>query len=76
MSESKDYEGGCRCRAIRYRVTGPPVMVEYCHCDSCRKSYGSVVSVLAGFQRAGFEILRPLPGIIYTSEFICDQMAA
>ncbi len=61
MTESKDYEGGCRCRAIRYRVSGPPVMVEYCHCDSCRKSCGSVVSVLAGFQRPDFEISSGIP---------------
>jgi len=61
MTESKDYEGGCRCRAIRYRVSGSPVMVEYCHCDSCRKSYGSVVSVLVGFRRSGFEILGGIP---------------
>ena len=36
-------------------------MVEYCHCDSCRKSCGSVVSVLVGFQRLGFEILSGFP---------------
>lgn len=61
MTESKIFEGGCRCRAIRYRVSGPPVMVEYCHCDSCRKSYGSVVSVLVGFRQAGFETLAGVP---------------
>lgn len=67
MIESKDYEGGCRCRAIRYHVSGPPVMVEYCHCDSCRKSYGSVVSVLAGFQRLGFEIIGGIPAYYSSS---------
>lgn len=61
MPESENYEGGCRCGAVRYRVSGPPVMVEYCHCDSCRKSCGSVVSVLAGFHRPGFEICSGTP---------------
>ena len=61
MAEGRVIEGGCRCQAVRYRVSGPPVMVEYCHCDSCRKSCGSVVSVLIGFQRAGFEILAGTP---------------
>lgn len=61
MSEGELLDGGCRCGAIRYRVAGPPVMVEYCHCNSCRKSSGSVVSVLAGFPRDGFEILKGEP---------------
>lgn len=61
MTEGKVYEGGCRCGAIRFRVSGPPVMVEYCHCDSCRKSCGSVVSVLVGFERSGFETLAGIP---------------
>jgi len=61
MTERELFNGGCRCGAIRYRVSGPPVMVEYCHCDSCRRSSGSAVTVLAGFPRDGFEILNGLP---------------
>ena len=61
MTERELFNGGCRCGAIRYRVSGPPVMVEYCHCDSCRRSSGSAVSVLAGFPRDEFEILNGLP---------------
>jgi hypothetical protein len=56
MNEYELYSGGCVCGAIRYRVLGPPAMVAYCHCDDCRKNSGSVVSVLAGFQQAGFEL--------------------
>ncbi len=41
-------------------------MIEYCHCDSCRKASGSVVAALAGFKRAGFEILSGKP-TYYTS---------
>ena len=61
MSTAEQFSGGCRCGAIRFDVAGPPVMVEYCHCDSCRRSSGSVVSVLAGFPRTGFEILTGTP---------------
>ena len=61
MTERELYNGGCRCGAIRYRVSGPPVMVEYCHCNSCRRSSGSAVTVLAGFPRDGFEILAGVP---------------
>ena len=61
MTERELYNGGCRCGAIRYRVSGPPVMVEYCHCESCRRSSGSAVSVLAGFRRDDFGILDGTP---------------
>ncbi|MDH3692791.1 MAG: GFA family protein [Gammaproteobacteria bacterium] len=61
MTEKKLYNGGCGCGAIRYQVYGPPVMVEYCHCDDCRESSGSAVTVLAGFRQNGFEILDGLP---------------
>lgn len=61
MASHEQYAGGCRCGAIRFLVAGPPVMVEYCHCESCRRSSGSVVSVLAGFPRSGFEVLSGCP---------------
>ena len=61
MNENELYSGRCACNEIRYEVSGPPAMVAYCHCDDCRKSSGSVVSVLAGFQREGFELLQGNP---------------
>ncbi len=61
MADRELFNGGCRCGAICYRVFGPPVMIEYCHCDSCRRSSGSAVSVLAGFPRDGFEIITGSP---------------
>jgi hypothetical protein len=35
------FEGGCRCRAVRYRVSGPPKVSDVCHCRSCRLSAGA-----------------------------------
>jgi len=61
MKDDELYQGGCICRAIRYKVYGPPVMVAYCHCDDCRRSSGSVVSVLAGFQKEGYELIKGNP---------------
>jgi hypothetical protein len=45
MTENELNNGGCVCGAIRYKVCGLPVMVEYCHCYDCRKSGGSAVTV-------------------------------
>ncbi len=40
--------GGCSCRAVRYRVTRPPLFVHCCHCSWCQRETGSafVVNVL------------------------------
>ncbi|MGH7849366.1 MAG: GFA family protein, partial [Thermodesulfobacteriota bacterium] len=36
MSESKTYTGSCFCGAVQIAATGEPVLMGYCHCDSCR----------------------------------------
>lgn len=38
---SEPVEGGCLCRAIRYRVTGEPLARSLCHCRSCRLGAGA-----------------------------------
>jgi hypothetical protein len=38
-------EGGCLCRAVRYRVTSEPQAVAICHCSHCQKASGSAFSV-------------------------------
>jgi len=35
--ESSSYSGSCFCGAVQFTVTGDPVAMGYCHCDSCRK---------------------------------------
>lgn len=37
MSQQKTYEGSCFCGAVQLSVTGAPVGMGYCHCDSCRR---------------------------------------
>ena len=36
MSDKNTYTGGCFCGAVQIAVTGDPVLMGYCHCDSCR----------------------------------------
>ena len=35
--DSSTYSGSCFCGAVQFSVTGDPVAMGYCHCDSCRK---------------------------------------
>jgi hypothetical protein len=34
------FEGGCRCRAIRYRCTSEPAVVINCYCRDCQYASG------------------------------------
>jgi hypothetical protein len=34
-------EGGCTCRAVRYRMTGRPLFVHCCHCRWCQRETGA-----------------------------------
>jgi len=37
MSQAKTYRGSCFCGTVQIAVTGEPVAMGYCHCDSCRR---------------------------------------
>ena len=37
MGNENNYSGSCFCGAIQFTVTGEPVAMGYCHCDSCRR---------------------------------------
>ena len=40
-------EGGCACRAVRYRLMSAPMFVHCCHCHDCQRQTGSAFVVNA-----------------------------
>jgi hypothetical protein len=36
-------EGGCLCRAVRYRIQGEPLISGTCQCRSCRKASAAAI---------------------------------
>jgi hypothetical protein len=40
-------EGGCTCRAVRYRMTSAPLFVHCCHCTWCQRESGSAFALNA-----------------------------
>lgn len=67
MSATATREGRCLCGAVRYRVTGEPIWVGHCHCESCRRSCSAGFATFAGFPRQRFAILSGEPGIYRSS---------
>jgi hypothetical protein len=44
-------EGGCACGAIRYELTGKPLIVHACHCRDCQRLSGSAFVVNLWMER-------------------------
>jgi hypothetical protein len=54
-------DGGCFCGAVRYRVTGPPLSSDICHCESCRRASGAPSVAWITVERKNFEIVKGTP---------------
>ena len=55
---TKNQKGHCFCGAIEIEVTGPPIEMGYCHCDSCRAYSGNPVSAYLLWKADGVKITR------------------
>ncbi len=60
---SQSFEGGCRCGAVRYRVTAEKLPNVYaCHCHDCQTWSGSAFSLQAILPENALEVIGE-PGI-------------
>ncbi len=44
--------GHCYCGAVKFEVRGSSDWIGHCHCESCRRASGSVMTTFAGFDEA------------------------
>ena len=60
MSDKQNFsmEGGCTCRAVRYRLNALPMFVHCCHCSWCQRESGSAFAVNALIEASKVELLR------------------
>lgn len=59
MSETGN--AGCRCGAIRLRISGTPMKVLQCHCADCQKISGGSAVLIALMRRGDVDVLRGTP---------------
>ena len=59
--------GGCLCGAVRFRLTGAPFNIDYCHCTSCRRHTGAPVSVFLDCKSGLVEFTQGAPTLYESS---------
>ena len=60
MSE-RNIEGGCQCGAVRYVLTGEPVLSAICHCSTCRRANGAPAVAWAMFDKRQLKFTAAQP---------------
>jgi len=59
-------EGGCTCRAVRYRMTSAPLFVHCCHCRWCQRETGAAFALNAMIEADRFVLLQGRPEVVHT----------
>ena len=60
------YEGGCTCRAVRYRMISRPLFVHCCHCRWCQRETGASFALNAMIEADRVEIVSGAPEVVVT----------
>jgi hypothetical protein len=69
MSESKT-TGHCYCGAIQLEISGQPLWIEHCHCESCRRHTGSMMSTFVGYRPDQVDYTSARPASLTTDDGI------
>jgi hypothetical protein len=59
-------EGGCTCRAVRYRFVSRPMFVHCCHCRWCQRETGSAFVLNALIEADRVVVLHGAPEVVLT----------
>jgi hypothetical protein len=59
-------QGGCDCRAVRFRLQTKPLFVHCCHCRWCQRESGAAFALNAMIEADRVENLGIDPEIVHT----------
>jgi hypothetical protein len=60
------FEGGCTCRAMRYKMTSAPLFVHCCHCRWCQRETGTSYALNALIETDRLVLLSGAPEVVDT----------
>ena len=68
MTNGLDFpiEGGCTCKAVRYRMLTPPMFVHCCHCRWCQRETGASFALNALIEADRIVVLTGTPQEVNT----------
>jgi hypothetical protein len=65
-SAAEVIEGGCGCRAVRYRLESAPLFVHCCHCRWCQRESGAAFALNAMIEADRVTSLGVAPELVDT----------
>ncbi|MCR4507737.1 GFA family protein [Pseudomonas sp. 32.2.56] len=69
---SENHQGGCLCGGLRYEFTAPLQDIAHCHCSTCRRSSGGIVTTWISVPLTSFRWLAGTPRE-YASSATCTR---
>jgi hypothetical protein len=73
MSDEATYQGKCFCGAVHVEVRGAPVVMGYCHCNSCRSWSAGPVN---GFSLWKMDAVRVTHGAEHVARYNKTKLSA
>ena len=73
------HEGGCLCRAVRYRLEGDPFECGWCHCRTCQLNSGAPAMAFASVRSGewtvtqGEEHIRRMRSSSFAERLFCER---
>ncbi|HJV59697.1 MAG TPA: GFA family protein [Albitalea sp.] len=64
--DAEAMEGGCDCRAVRFRMTSRPMFVHCCHCRWCQRESGASFALNALIEADRVQLLQGEVDVVHT----------
>jgi len=58
MSNERTYAGSCFCGDVQFTVNGEPLLMGYCHCESCRRWSAAPVNAYTLWKPEAVQVTR------------------